>query len=57
MGLVHDRENASPERDISIDKDVVRAGGGEMSLCSGVHVGAAAEAVRKKEDVGVALRL
>ena len=57
MGLVHDRENASRERDISVDKDVVRAGGGEMSICSGVHVGAAAEAVRKKENVGVASRL
>ena len=45
---------ASPERDISVDKDVGRAGGGEVSLRSGVHVGAAAEMVRKKEDAGVA---
>ena len=54
MGLVHDRENAFPERDILVDKDVVHAGGGKISLCSGVHVDAAAEANRKKEDVGVA---
>ena len=56
MGLVHDRENASAERNVSVDKGVGRAGGGELSLCGGVHVGAAAEAAHNKEDVGVASR-
>ena len=45
---------ASPERHISVNKDVGRAGGGELGLCSGVRVGTAAAVVRKKEDVGVA---
>ena len=47
---------ACPERDISVNKDVGRAKGGELGPCSGVHVGVAAEVVRKKEDVGVASR-
>ena len=35
-------DGASPKSHISIDKeDVSRAGGGELSLCSGVQVGAA----------------
>ena len=34
-------DGASPIRNISVNKDVSRAGGGELSLCSGVHVGAA----------------
>ena len=49
-------DESSPERDISIDKDVGRVRRGEWSLCSDVHVGAAAEMVRKKEAVGVAPR-
>ena len=32
---------ASMKSHISVKKDVSRAGGGELSLCSGVHVGAA----------------
>ena len=47
---------ASPKRDISVNNDVGRVGVGELSLCSGVHVGAAAESVCKKEHVGVASR-
>ena len=43
----------SLERDVSVDKNVSLAGGGELSLCSIVHIGAAAETVGKKEDVGV----
>ena len=39
---------SSPERDILVDKDVGRAGGGELSPRSGVHDSAAAETVRNK---------
>ena len=45
-----------PREDISANKDVGRAGGGNLGLCSGAHVGASAEVVRKTEDVGVATR-
>ena len=34
-------DGASPKRHISVNKDVGRAGGGELSLCGGVHVGTA----------------
>ena len=44
----------SPERDAAVDEDVGRNGYGELSLSSGVHVGAGAEAVGGKKDVGVA---
>ena len=43
--LGKESDGASPERNVSVDKDVCRAGGGELSLCRGVHVGAAAETV------------
>ena len=42
---------ASPERDVAVDQYVGRAGCGELSLSSDVHVGTAAEAVREKEYV------
>ena len=41
-------------RDISVDKDVGRAGSGELSLRSDIHVGEAAETVGKREHAGVA---
>ena len=56
MDFEHDRDNDSAEREILFDTDVVRAGDGEKNLCSGVHVGAVAAAVRLKEDVSVASR-
>ena len=52
----NDSDGASPEMGVSVNKDVGRAGGDELSLCSSVHVGAAAETVVEKEDVRVAPR-
>ena len=49
-------DRASPEKGASVNKDIGRAGGGELSLCSGVHVGATAETICKKEDEGIAPR-
>ena len=49
-------DGKSPERDVSVDEDVGRAGSGELGLCSGVHVGTAAETVGEQEGVGVAPR-
>ena len=45
---------ASPERDVLVDHDVGRAGDGEFAPCSGAHVGAAAEAIGERDDLGVA---
>ena len=47
---------ASPERDVPVDQYVGRAGSGELSLSSSVHVGAPAETVGEEENVGVAPR-
>ena len=44
---------ASPERDVAVDEDVGHAGCGELSLSSGGHIGAAAEAGGEHKDVGV----
>ena len=54
------RANGHPQRGIywstRVDKAVGRAGGGGVSLCSCVHVGAAVEVARKKENVGIVWR-